>query len=60
LQVHHWASFEERKQNQVSDQAAITDVVNPLYGLDPRGIRDWNEEYQLIKDFPMDGLPQRA
>jgi protein TIF31 len=23
----------------------MSEVVNPLYGLDPKGIRDWNEEY---------------
>lgn len=34
--------------------------MNPLYGLDPRGIRDWNEEYQVVKDFPSDNISQRA
>ena len=32
----------------------------PLYGLDPKGIRDWNEEYQVVKAFPKDSVAQRA
>ena len=32
----------------------------PLHGLDPKGIRDWNEEYQVVKDFPRDSDAQRS
>lgn len=32
----------------------------PLYGLDPRGVRDWNEEYQVVKDFPKETFMQRV
>lgn len=35
----------------------MSEVVNPLYGLDPKGIRDWNEEYQVVKDFPKENVP---
>jgi hypothetical protein len=31
----------------------------PLYGLDPKGIRDWNEEFQVVKDFPKENFMQR-
>lgn len=31
----------------------------PLYGLDPRGVRDWNEEFQVVKDFPKETFMQR-
>jgi protein TIF31 len=31
----------------------------PLYGLDPRGVRDWNEEFQVVKDFPKETFVQR-
>jgi protein TIF31 len=31
----------------------------PLFGLDPRGVRDWNEEFQVVKDFPKETLMQR-
>ena len=31
----------------------------PLFGLDPRGVRDWNEEFQVVKDFPKETLTQR-
>ena len=30
-----------------------------MYGLDPKGIRDWNEEFQVVKDFPKDNMIQR-
>lgn len=38
----------------------MSEVVNPLYGLDPKGIRDWNEEYNVVKDFPMNNTAARA
>jgi len=33
--------------------------MQPLFGIDPKGIRDWNEEYQVIKDFPKESIIQR-
>ena len=38
----------------------MSDVITPLHGLDPKGIRDWNEEYQVVKDFPKDNMASRA
>jgi hypothetical protein len=43
--IYHWANFQELKQNTLGSQQELTEVVTPLYGLDPRGIRDWNEEF---------------
>jgi len=43
--VNRWAVYKDRKQSQVADMNVMSEVVNPLYGLDPKGIRDWNEEY---------------
>lgn len=37
----------------------MNEVVVPLHGLDPKGIRDWNEEYQVVKDFPKETDAQR-
>lgn len=34
--------------------------MNPLFGLDPKGIRDWNEEYQVVKNFPKENMAHRA
>lgn len=56
LPVHHWIVEEERKP-ETKDEASSTLV--PLYGLDPKGIRDWNEEFQCVKDFPKDNFNQR-
>lgn len=60
LKVYHWTSFEDSKKNTMCTQEELSDVVNPLYGLDPKGIRDWNEEYQVVKDFPKENIAQRA
>lgn len=53
--VYTWACFDDR--TQPCDQNSMSEVVNPLYGLDPKGIRDWNEEYQVVKDFPKENVP---
>lgn len=56
--VYHWARFDDKSPS--CDQNSMSEVVNPLYGLDPKGIRDWNEEYQVVKDFPKENVGQRA
>ena len=43
--VYHWTCFDEKLIKQNCDQNQLSEVVNPLYGLDPKGIRDWNEEF---------------
>jgi len=60
LKVHHWTQEDERKQSRICSQGKLSEVVNPLFGLDPKGIRDWNEEYQVVKNFPKDNMAQRA
>ena len=60
LPIHSWAVFEDRKSNPVADQTCMSEIVNPLYGLDPKGIRDWNEEYNVVKDFPNNNTAARA
>lgn len=57
--VYHWANFDDRK-NKMSSLNDLSEVVSPLYGLDPKNMRDWNEEYQVVKDFPQENLAQRA
>ena len=44
----------------ICSQGKLSEVVNPLFGLDPKGIRDWNEEYQVVKNFPKENMAQRA
>ena len=34
-------------------------TLNPLFGVDPKGIRDWNEEFQVMKSFAKDDFQQR-
>jgi protein TIF31 len=53
--MYHWANFEDKK-TKMSNANELSEVVSPLYGLDPRQMRDWNEEYQVVKDFPQENL----
>lgn len=61
LPVNFWLTQEDttahQKFNQPKDETQSTLV--PLYGLDPKGIRDWNEEFQVVKDFPKTEFGQR-
>lgn len=60
LPVHSWITQEEKIINQrlqAKDSESATLI--PLYGLDPKGIRDWNEEFQVVKDFPKETFVQR-
>ncbi len=34
-------------------------TIVPLYGLDPKQLRDWNEEFQVVKGFPAENFMQR-
>ena len=31
-----------------------------MYGLDPKGVRDWNEEYQIVKDFANETITEKC
>jgi protein TIF31 len=52
--------FEDPKQEASSKLDEIGEFLNPLHGINPQGTRDWNEEYQVVKDFPKDNIIQRA
>jgi protein TIF31 len=59
MKVRHWASFSQPAKHSPATQGQMSEVVTPLYGMDPRGVREWNEEYQTVKEFPKDNMPQR-
>jgi hypothetical protein len=44
----------------VTGSNTLEEGLLPLYGLDPRGVRDWNEEFQVVKDFPKETFVQRV
>ena len=52
LKRYNWLNQEAK--HSTSQQSKVNETVTPLYGLDPKGVRDWNEEYQIVKDFPSD------
>ena len=59
LKVNHWADL-GAPTNAIGSQQEVSEVVTPLYGMDPKGIRDWNEEFQVVRDFPSETVAQRA
>ena len=48
-----------RENKSLTPKDELSASLNPLFGIDPKGIRDWNEEYQQIKSFPKDSPMQR-
>lgn len=59
--VQNWIVFQDRQAAETaSSQDELGDFLNPLNGIDPKGTRDWNEEYQVVKDFQKDHIMQRA
>ena len=57
-QSHSWLVQDNFKQSPSVSTEDTT--LLPLFGLDPRGVRDWNEEFQVVKDFPKDTFMQRV
>jgi protein TIF31 len=49
----------ESKQMSQTQHSQDDATLTPLYGLDPRGVREWNEEFQVVKDFPKETFMQR-
>lgn len=50
--VHNWVSFQDKPAAETAaSQEELGDFLNPLNGIDPKGTRDWNEEYQVVRDF---------
>jgi len=42
-----------------ADPTRTESFLLDLHGFDPSGIRDWNEELQVCRDFPKQNLIQR-
>ena len=54
LPVHFWLKNTDEPEPEAKEGEFV-----PLYGLDPKGIRDWNEEFQVVKDFPKESFLNR-
>lgn len=37
----------------------MAQAIVPLFGLDPKQMRDWNEEFQVVQGFPANDFMQR-
>ena len=44
---------------KVSNAEDLSSTINPLFGYDPKAMRDWNEEYQVVSKFPATDVMQR-
>ena len=43
----------------MSNADDLSSTINPLFGYDPKAMRDWNEEYQVVSKFPATDVMQR-
>ena len=57
--VQKWIEFPDQAKTS-SKLEELGEFLNPLHGINPQGTRDWNEEYQVVKDFAKDNIVQRA
>ena len=55
----HWIARSADKKVIVSQFDEHSQTICPLYGYDPKQIRDWNEEYQVISASPSETYFQR-
>lgn len=56
---NNWLVQDTQLTPKSSSTSTDETTLVPLYGLDPKGVRDWNEEFQVVKDFPKETFVQR-
>ena len=44
---------------KVSSAEDLSQTISPLFGYDPKAMRDWNEEFQVVNAFPAENVIQR-
>jgi protein TIF31 len=58
-----WISARSDQQlnsnGSVCQDENLGQTIVPLYGLDPKQLRDWNEEFQVVQGFPAENFMQR-
>jgi protein TIF31 len=58
--TQEWLTQENSaKYNTESFKFGNEDAISGYYGLDSKGSRDWNEEFQVCKDLPKENIFQR-
>lgn len=57
--VTHWIARKEKKIS-VSNFEGVGQTICPLFGFDPRQLREWNEEFQVVQNFPTESYFQRV
>jgi hypothetical protein len=43
-----WIIQQNPSYNKICPADEIGQILVPLYGLDPKALRDWNEEFQVV------------
>jgi len=57
----HQDSWLEQPESKIQVCAAdsLGQTIVPLYGIDPKQMHDWNEEFQVVQNFPGENFIQR-
>lgn len=59
--TYNWIETESSESDvKITNNESIIQTLMPLYGLDPKVNRDWNEEFQVVKNFPVENFMQRV
>ena len=56
--VQNWLAAAE-KPIKVSNAEGICQTISPTYGFDPKAVREWNEEFQVVRSFNSDSYQSR-
>lgn len=57
--LHNWIEAPQASKVQVSTADQLGSTIVPLYGIDPKQMHDWNEEFQVVQNFPGENFIQR-
>lgn len=50
---------DQKQRISVSNADHLGQTLIPLYGIDPKQMHDWNEEFQVVQNFPTENFIQR-
>ena len=56
--LENWLVTDEKKI-MVTNGAGLSETISPLHGFDPKQMREWNEEFQVVKNFSTDNYLMR-
>ena len=57
--VENWLVANE-EAIKVTNAEGLSQTVSPLHGFNPKQMREWNEEFQVVKSFTTDNYLMRV